>query len=277
MSLFEAVFLGVVQGLAEFLPISSSGHLSVFQNFFGMSTSGTDNLFFDVLLHLGTLAAVFAAYWGEIKSMVLEFFAMVGLRKLPRGQKPDRLSRRMIFFIIIGTLPLIAVLPVKDYVDGLYSNTFFIGFAFLVTGTLLFLSDRMTRGNKDLRSATLVDVLLVGCAQAIAVVPGLSRSGSTVAAGLTRGFSREFAVKYSFLMSIPAVLGANLLSLIDAIQEGVDWSLMPMYLAGIVAAAVSGYLAICLLKYITRKGSFGAFCYYCWGAGLVTLILSLIK
>ena len=277
MSLFDAILLGIVQGLAEFLPISSSGHLSVFQNFFGMSQSASENLFFDVLLHLGTLAAVFVAYWSEIKAIILEGLAMVGLRKLPRGQKPDRLSRRMILFIIAGTLPLIVVLPVKDVVDGLYSNTIFIGFAFLVTGTLLFLSDRMTRGNKDLKTSTVVDVLLVGCAQAVAVVPGLSRSGSTIAAGLSRGFSREFAVKFSFLLSIPAVLGANLLSLIDAIQVGVDWSLMPMYLAGVVTAAVSGYLAICLLKFITQKGSFGAFCYYCWGAGLVTLILSLIK
>ena len=277
MTFFNAIFLGIVQGLAEFLPISSSGHLSVFQNFFGMTDAATENLFFDVLLHLGTLAAVFVAYWGEVKGMILEFLAMVGIRKLPRGQKPDRLSRRMIFFIIIGTLPLLVVLPIKDVVDGLYSNTIFIGCAFLITGTLLFLSDRMTRGNKDLKSSTLVDVLLVGCAQAIAVVPGLSRSGSTVAAGLTRGFSREFAVKFSFLLSIPAVLGANLLSLVDAIQVGVDWSLMPMYLAGVVTAAVSGYLAIRLLKFITQRGSFGAFCYYCWGAGLVTLILSLIK
>lgn len=277
MKLFDAIFLGIVQGLAEFLPISSSGHLSVFQNFFGLAQTGSDNLFFDVLLHLGTLAAVFVAYWGEIKAMVLEFFSMVGLRKLPKGQKPDRLSRRLIFFIIIGTLPLFVVLPIKDLVDGLYSNTIFIGFAFLLTGTLLFLSDRMTRGNKDLKSSTLVDVLLVGCAQAVAVVPGLSRSGSTVAAGLARGFSREFAVKFSFLLSIPAVLGANVLSLIDAIQEGIDWSLMPMYLAGVVTAAVCGYLAIRLLKFITQRGSFGAFCYYCWGAGLVTLILSLIK
>jgi undecaprenyl-diphosphatase len=277
MSFFDAILLGVVQVLAEFLPISSSGHLSVFQNFFGMTQDAADNLFFDVLLHLGTLAAVFVAYWGEIKAIILEAFTMVGLRKLPRGQKPDRLSRRMILFIIAGTLPLLVVLPVKDVVDGLYSNTIFIGFAFLVTGTLLFLSDRMTRGNKDLKSSTVVDVLLVGCAQAIAVVPGLSRSGSTIAAGLSRGFSREFAVKFSFLLSIPAVLGANLLSLIDAIQTGVDWSLMPMYLAGIVTAAISGYLAICLLKFITQKGSFGGFCYYCWGAGLVTLILSLIK
>jgi len=277
MSLFDAIFLGVVQGLAEFLPISSSGHLSVFQNFFGMTQDASENLFFDVLLHLGTLAAVFVAYWPEVKALVLEGLTMVGLRKLPRGQKPDRLSRRMIFFIVLATLPLVVVLPIKDYVDGLYSNTIFIGCAFLMTGTLLFLSDRMTRGNKDLRSATLVDVLLVGCAQAIAVVPGLSRSGSTVAAGLTRGFSREFAVKFSFLLSIPAVLGANVLSLIDAIQIGVDWSLMPMYLAGVATAAVSGYLAIRLLKFITQRGNFGAFCYYCWGAGLVTLILSLIK
>lgn len=277
MSFFDAILLGIIQGLAEFLPISSSGHLSVFQNFFGMTQDAADNLFFDVLLHLGTLAAVFVAYWGEIKAIVLEGLTMVGLRKLPRGQKPDRLSRRMILFIIAATLPLLVVLPVKDVVDGLYSNTIFIGCAFLVTGTLLFLSDRMTRGNKDLKSATIIDALLVGCAQAVAVVPGLSRSGSTIAAGLSRGFSREFAVKFSFLLSIPAVLGANLLSLIDAAQAGIDWSLMPMYAAGVITAAVSGYLAIRLLKFITQRGSFGAFCYYCWGAGLVTLILSLIK
>lgn len=277
MKLYEAILLGVIQGLAEFLPISSSGHLSVFQHFFGMTTDASDNLFFDVLLHLGTLVAVFVAYWGEIKGMILEFFTMIGVRKLPRGQKPDRLSRRLIFFIIVATLPLVLVLPIKDYVDGLYGNTFFIGFAFLLTGTLLFLSDRMTRGNKDLKSSTIVDALLVGCAQAVAVVPGLSRSGSTVSAGLARGFGREFAVKFSFLLSIPAVLGANLLSLIDAIQAGIDWALMPMYIAGVLTAAVSGYLAIRLLKFITQRGSFGAFCYYCWGAGLVTLILSLIK
>lgn len=277
MSFWSAIFLGIVQGLAEFLPISSSGHLSVFQNFLGLTNVEAENLFFDVLLHLGTLAAVFVAYWGEIKALVLEFFTMIGVRKLPRGQKPDRLSRRMIFFIILGTLPLFVVLPIKDKVEGLYGNTFFIGFAFLLTGTLLFLSDRMNRGHKDLRTATILDILIVGIGQAIAVVPGLSRSGTTISCGMTRGFDREFAVKFSFLLSIPAVLGANILSLIDAIQVGIDWSLMPMYLAGVVTAAVSGYLAIRLLKFITQKGSFGAFCYYCWGAGLVTLILSLIN
>ena len=276
MTYFSAIFLGLIQGIAEFLPISSSGHLAFFQNVVGIA-NGEENMFFDVLLHLGTLVAVFVAYWSEIKALILEFFTMIGVRKLPKGQKPDRLSRRIILFIILGTLPLFLVLPVKDRVEGLYSNAIFIGCAFLITGLLLFLSDRLNHGNKDIKSASILDVLIVGVGQALATVPGISRSGTTISAGLSRGFGREFAVKFSFLLSIPAVLGANILSLIDAIQEGIDWSLMPMYLAGVAVAAISGYLAIRLLKYISQKGSFGGFCYYCWGIGLVTLILSLVK
>lgn len=277
MNYISAIFLGLVQGLAEFLPISSSGHLSFFQSFLGLMDVEKENLFFDVLLHLGTLVAVFVAYWSEIKALVLEFFTMVGVRKLPKGEKPDMLSRRMIFFIILATLPLFLVLPIKDKVEQLYTNTFFIGFAFLLTGTLLFFSDRIGRGGKDLRTVTVLDVVLVGCSQALATVPGLSRSGTTITCGMMRGFDRQFAVKFSFLMSIPAVLGANILSFIDAVQTGVDWSYMPQYLVGVIVAAVSGYLAIRLLKYITAKGKFGGFSYYCWGAGLLTLILSLIK
>ena len=277
MTYLSAIFLGLIQGLAEFLPISSSGHLAFFQEVVAVLDAGEESLFFDVLLHLGTLVAVFVAYWAEIKSLILEFFTMVGVRKLPQGQKPDRLSRRMILFIILGTLPLFAVLPVKDFVEGLYSNPMFIGCAFLGTGLILFLSDRLNRGNKDVKNASILDVLLVGCGQALATVPGISRSGTTISVGLARGFSREFAVKYSFLLSIPAVLGANILSLIDAVGEGIDWSRMPMYLAGVATAMISGYLAIRLLKYISRKSSFGGFAYYCWGIGLVTLILSLVK
>ena len=277
MTYFSAIFLGLIQGIAEFLPISSSGHLAFFQEVVAIFDTGDESIFFDVLLHLGTLAAVFVAYWAEIKALVLEFFTMIGVRKLPKGQKPDRLSRRMILFIILGTLPLFLILPVKDYVEGLYQNPIFIGCAFLGTGLILFLSDRMSRGSKTIKNASLVDVLLVGCGQALATVPGISRSGTTISVGLARGFSREFAVKLSFLLSIPAVLGANILSLLDAVKEGIDWTLMPVYLVGVAVAAVSGYLAIRLLKYISQKGSFGGFAYYCWGIGLVTLILSLVK
>ncbi len=275
MDLITAVVLGLVQGIAEFLPISSSGHLAIFQNLLGFKGLGEEDMFFDILLHLATLCAVFVAYWPEIKALVLEFFTMVGVRKLPHGQKPDRLSRRMIFFIIIATLPLFVVLPVKDYVEGLKNNMMFIGCALLATGGLLFASDRLNRGNKDLKSASILDVVLVGCAQALATIPGLSRSGTTISAGLGRGFSREFAVKFSFLMSIPAILGAFILEIVDLFENQIVFH--PMYLVGMAVAAISGYLSICLLKFITRRGNFGGFCYYCWGAGLVTLVLSLIK
>ena len=276
MSYISAIILGLVQGVAEFLPISSSGHLSLFQHFFQQTDVEQDHKFFSVLLHLGTLVAVFFAYRRDIAELLREFFCMVHLRKLPQGQTPDIPARRMILMIIVATLPLLLVFPIKDRVELLYQNTFFIAFALVLTGTLLFVSDRMPRGHKTAGTATMGDAILVGLAQAVAVVPGLSRSGTTISAGMARGFDRTYAVKFSFLMSIPAVLGANILSIVDAVKAGIDTSLLPMYLVGVLVAMVSGYASISLLRFISRKGRFGGFAYYCWGAGLVTLILSLI-
>jgi len=275
MTYWQAIFLGIVQGIAEFLPISSSGHLAVLQAFLKIGNM-EGHLFFDVLLHLGTLAAVVLFYWQDVRTLFSEALEMVHLKKRPRGRKPDRLKRRMISFLIIGTLPLLLVVFWKDAVESLYANTFFIGFAFLATGGLLFLADRLGHGNKTEKSATISDVLIVGLAQALAVTPGISRSGATISAGMLRGFDRNFAVRFSFLLSVPAVLGANILSLVDAVRAGIEWSFVPMYLAGVLAAFVVGYSAIYLLKLIVQRGRFGGFAYYCWGAGLVTLILSLI-
>ena len=182
----------------------------------------------------------------------------------------------LIFLVILGTLPLFLILPIKDTVEQLYYNTYFIAFALLATGCLLYLSDRLAKGRKTEKNATIVDVLLVGVSQAIATVPGLSRSGTTIAAGLMRGFDRTFAVRYSFLLSLPAVLGANILSLKDAVQEGVDWGMLPIYLVGMVVSAVVGYFAIRLVNLLTDKGKFGNFAYYCWGVGALTLILSIL-
>ena len=275
MSFLSAIILGLIQGIAEFLPISSSGHLAFFQNFFGLANVEEDNLFFDVLLHLGTLVAVFIAYRSEIGELIREFFGMFS-RSEERSARPNVPARRMILLLIVATLPLLVVLPVKSRVEALYYNTFFIGFAFIVTGVLLAVSDRFRNGSKTERNATILDALLVGVGQAFAVIPGLSRSGTTISAGLFRGFDRQFAVRFSFLLSIPAVLGANILSLIDAVSAGIDWSLMPVYLVGMIVAGVSGYAAIRLLNYIAGKGRFGGFAWYCWGAGIVTLVLSLI-
>jgi undecaprenyl-diphosphatase len=278
VSFLSSIFLGLVQGIAEFLPISSSGHLSLFQHFFGLT--GTDgDLFFDVLLHLGTLIAIFVYYWHDIVKLVKEAIHLVVCIFSPKQRKAmGRLSAdgRMILMIIVATIPLIVVLPIKDKVESLYSNTYFIGFALLVTGAILFYSDRMARGKKTARSATFLDALLVGVGQAIAVVPGLSRSGTSISAGMMRGFKRTFAVRFSFLMSIPAVVGANVVSIGDAVSAGIDASAMPAYIVGTLVAAVSGYFAIRLVNMLADKGKFGNFAYYCWGVGAAAIVATLI-
>ena len=277
MSLISALLLGVVQGITEFLPVSSSGHLAIARNLLDLQVEGTDGTFFDVLLHLGTLVAVFVAYWPDIRDMILEFFQ--GVKDLAHHNTPNPVppARRLIVLIIAGTLPLFLVLPVKDVVEGLSDNMYFVAGALLVTGFLLFASDRVRKGRKTEKTATVVDALLVGVGQAIATCPGISRSGTTITAGCFVGFDRKFAVRFSFLMSIPAILGANILSLKDALAGSIQWSDMPVYLAGVATAAVVGYACIRLLKMIADKGKFGFFAYYCWAMGALTLVLTLVR
>ena len=276
MSLLQSVFLGFVQGVAEFLPISSSGHLAIFQNLFHM-TAGENDLFFDVFLHLGTLIAVFAVYWRDIQAMAAEVITMAFSGKNTRVSGERRLTRRLLLLIFVGTIPLLGAVFWKDSVEKLYHNTFFIGFALIVTGLMLYFSDHLGSGEKTLKDMTLTDALLIGFGQMFAVIPGLSRSGATISVALARDFDREFAIKFSFLLSIPAVIGANILTFIDAVQEGITLSHIPLYLAGMVTAAVFGYLAIRLVRQLASRGRFGAFAYYCWGAGAFTLIVSLIS
>ena len=274
MSLLSSIILGLIQGVAEFLPISSSGHLAIAEHLLGMTGLEIPE-FFDVLLHLGTLIAVFAAYWDDIRDMVVEFFC--GVRDLAHRTTPTPVppARRLILLIIVGTLPLLVVLPIKDLVEGLADNMYFVGGAVIVTGFLLFASDRVKKGRKTEKNATLVDVLLVGAAQAVATCPGISRSGTTITAGCFVGFDRKFAVRFSFLLSIPAILGANVLSIKDALAT-VVWSEVPVDLVGVAVAAAVGYACIRLLKMIADKGKFGFFAYYCWIVGAITLVLTVI-
>ena len=275
MSLLSSIILGLIQGVAEFLPISSSGHLAIAEHLLGMTGLEIPE-FFDVLLHLGTLVAVFAAYWEDIRDMVVEFFC--GVRDLAHRTTPTPVppARRLILLIIVGTLPLLVVLPIKDLVEGLADNMYFVGGALIVTGFLLFASDRVKKGRKTEKNAALLDVLLVGAAQAIATCPGISRSGTTITAGCFVGFDRKFAVRFSFLLSIPAILGANVLSIKDALAT-VVWSEVPVYLVGVAVAAAVGYACIRLLKMIADKGKFGFFAYYCWIVGAITLVLTVIQ
>lgn len=279
MSYLSAIFLGLVQGIAEFLPISSSGHLSIFQNFLGLS--GVDDgshVVFDILLHLATLVAVCAFYRRDIAAIIIEgidYVKSVG-HPVP-GEKKRYPAVRLLVMMFFATLPLFLILPFKDAVESLYNNTYFIGGALIFCGCMLFFSDRLPRGHKTEKNMRIRDALVIGAFQAIATVPGISRSGSTITAGVAMGLNRNFAVKFSFLLSIPAILGANILTLADVIAEGgMAEGMWGYYLVGMAVALVSGYLSLWLVKYISQKGKFGYFAYYCWAVGLVTIILSIV-
>ncbi len=277
MSIWTAVLLGLVQGVAEFLPISSSGHLAIAEHLLSIPGAGAVPEFYDVLLHLGTLVAVFAAYWDDIRDMIVEFFAGVGDLAHHRSPAPVPPARRLILLIIVGTLPLFAMVPFRRFFTGLGDSMYFIGGALLFTGCLLFASDHARRGRKTEKTATMLDALIVGLGQAVALCPGVSRSGMTITMGCFTGFERKFAVRFAFLLSIPAVLGANILTLKDALDAGVDWASVPIYLVGVAVAAASGYASIRLLRYVADKGRFGAFAYYCWAAGALTLALTAVR
>lgn len=275
MGYFTSVLLGLIQGIAEFLPISSSGHLSLFQNLLGLVEE--EDIFFDVLLHLGTLISVCVVYFQDIVDMVRDFFTMLRNLFSKKQVAKSTANTRQVLMLIVATLPLVLVVFIKDKVEGLYGNTIFIGAALLVTGGILFASDRLQKGKKTARTATMTDALIVGLGQAVAVVPGLSRSGTTISIGMLRGFDRKFAVRFSFLMSIPAILGAGILQISDAVAVGIDTKLIPVYLMGMLMAALSGFIAIKLVNILTQKGKFGNFAYYCWAVGLLAIIATLVK
>ncbi len=277
MKFWMAIVLGLVQGVAEFLPISSSGHLALLEHFFNMEEP--DDLF-NVLLHFATLIAVCIAYREDIIAMIKEFFrglAVMFSGPANRTEERPPEARRLVFLVIIGTLPLFLVLPFQDFVEGLAASPAFVSCALIVTGIILFAADRKKDGKKTARTATVQDAVLVGLAQGLATIPGLSRSGTTISAGMALGLNRQFAVRYSFLLSLPAVLGATLLKVIKVIGAGgIDTQVIPMYLTGMVLAGVVGYFAVQLVKLLADKGKFGGFAFYCWALGLAALIAQAI-
>ncbi len=277
MNFFTSLLLGIVQGIAEFLPISSSGHLSIFQNLFKLNYTEEDNLLFEVMLHLGTLVAVCLVYRKDLVPMVKETFQLITGKGNGGKSEDGRITTPVRTTILVGvaTLPLFIVLLFNSAFERLFSNLSFIALALLVTGVLLYAADRIPRGKKDARSITVKDVLLIGAAQAIAVVPGLSRSGTTIAAGTALGLKRSFATKFSFLLSIPAVIGSVILEFFKALIDGVNWSLFPLYLVGMVVAGVVGYFAIGLMRRFVEQCKLTYFSYYCWGVGAIVLIVSM--
>lgn len=261
MDIINVIIQGAVQGLTEFLPVSSSGHLSVIQHVTGYT--GDDALILMIVLHLGTLAAVLVAFWKTVWGMIKEFFLTIG--DIFTGKfswKNMNGSRRMMFMVIIATLLLVPVYLFKDFFtaregDG---DIIFEGLAFMFTAVMLFLSDRC-HGRKQAEDMKVKDAVTVGLFQCVALFPGVSRSGSTTAAGLFCGLNKETAVSFAFVLGIPAILGGSVLEIGDALKSDMqlDWVMLGI---GFVISAIVGFLAIKLVKWLIKNDRFKIFGIY---------------
>ena len=286
MSVLQSIFLGIVQGLTEFLPVSSSGHLAIIQNFFKIDTGSS--ILFDILLHLGTLLVVFVVYWKDIWKLILEALHMLGdifanlgicLRNKKAAEKTRYRKivrtnyRKFVVLLIVSTIPtgIIGILGEKLIKNA--SDTLLVpGICLLITGVLLLISDRVQNCYKIPKDVTYKEGVLVGAAQGLATLPGLSRSGTTITACLLCGFDRKFAVKYSFILSIPAILGAAVLEIKDVGQEVIPGGMVGTYAAGMVAAAIVGYICIRSMLVVVKNKKFKYFAYYCFAVGVISII-----
>ena len=276
MTILNAIVLGLIQGIAEFLPISSSGHMSVLGNLFDVVTVNDGHLLFDAMLKLGALAAVVVVYWQDIRDIFFEVLGMIGIGPQADQRKERYPFARLFVMLFVATLPLFLVLPVIKRINTLNSRNVFIGAALVLTGGMLYVSDRMTPGRKSERSMTLLDALIIGICQCVSVIPGLSRTAATITGGISTGLKPDFALKFSFLLSLPAMFGAVILRLADAFGQGVDVHNIPAYLVGMLASMLSGIGAICFMRKFFEKGKFGGFAYYCWVFGVLSIILTMI-
>lgn len=278
MSVLISILLGLVQGITEFLPVSSSGHLSILQNLLELRYDEGGHLLFDALLQLGTLVSLFIVYRPEIRGIAKDAGSFI-LKRGDEGRTQDGRMKpglRMLYLIIIGTIPMIFTLFFVKFVDQLYIKMAFVAFAMLVTGALLYVSDKFTAGKKTEKSCRFFDAFMIGLAQMVSVIPGLSRAGMTITVGLARGCSRDFAVRFAFLLAIPAGIVSFLSGVVKALRAGIVWANVPVYLLGMVIAAVIGIVSLLIVRKLAASGKLGKLCYYCWAAGLVILIISFI-
>lgn len=286
MSLLEAIFLGFVQGVAEFLPVSSSGHLAIFEKIFGIDEAG---IAFDVFLHIGTLVAVLLVFWRDVSRLFVEGVGIVAdscvnayafikakkTKETPIYRKVIRSAyRKFAMLVIVSTIPtgIIGMLG-RELVDKSSDTLIVPGLCLLITAVLLFMSDQIPDGTKTPKRTTYANAVFMGICQGIATLPGLSRSGTTITSGLLCGLRRDFAVKYSFIMSIPAIIGAAMVEIPD-MQRDIATTSAVYYIVGVIISAVVGFVCIKTMLIIVKNKKFKYFAYYCAVVGVIAVIAS---
>jgi undecaprenyl-diphosphatase len=263
MTALHALVLGIVQGLTEFLPVSSSGHLVVVPWVLGWDSPG---LVFDTTVHWGTLLAVVIYFWSDLVNLIV-----AGWNGLVKFSLEDP-EAKLAWGIVVATIPgALAGALLDKWFESLFQKPMYVGVALLVTASILFVSERIGRRSRGTESINWLDAILIGTAQAFAIIPGISRSGATMSTGLARNLRREVAARYSFLLSIPIIFGAGLFKLKDLLETGVTANQATVLLVGFAAAAISGYLAIDFLMKFVRTKPFYIFAAYCLLAGLFVL------
>lgn len=276
MGYIEAIVLGLVQGLSEFLPISSSGHLALLENLFEIREESV--LFFAVLLHIGTLVSIFIVYHEDIYALIKELgllfkdiFSGKGLRI------EERPIRKLGIMIIVSSIPTaIMGLLFSNFIDKVFGSLIVISICWIITGFILFFSEKLKTNSKEIEGMKYRNAIFIGICQGLAIMPGISRSGSTIVGSLVTGLKREFAVEFAFLISIPAILGSAILEFPKAIKAGIDPSTIGPMIVGFLVAAISGYFAITTMIRIVSKHKMIYFSYYVWVIGVGTFIYSIL-
>ncbi|MDY4837867.1 MAG: undecaprenyl-diphosphate phosphatase [Lachnospiraceae bacterium] len=291
MTIVQAIILGVIQGLTEFLPVSSSGHLAIMKNILRMDLE--TGALYDVLLHVATLVAICIVMRKDIVKLILEFISIVRdvftnfLIFIDRiTHKDDQYYikimssayRRFVVLIIVSSIPTAIIgFLLNDIIETVENELLVPGICLIATAVIILISDFLADGTKKPKDATVYDAFAIGTAQGIATLPGLSRSGTTITACILCGFDRKFAVKYSFIMSMPAIFGALILKLSKISSETVTGGDIAVYIVGMVIAAVVGYFALIFTTRLVQKKSFKYFAFYCFGIGVVSIIAYIIS
>ena len=291
MTIVQAIILGVIQGLTEFLPVSSSGHLAIMKNILRMDLE--TGALYDVLLHVATLVAICIVMRKDIAKLILEFSLTVRdvftnfLIFIDRiTHKDDQYYikimssayRRFVVLIIVSSIPTAIIgFLLNDIIETVENELLVPGICLIATAVIILISDFLADGTKKPKDATVYDAFAIGTAQGIATLPGLSRSGTTITACILCGFDRKFAVKYSFIMSMPAIFGALILKLSKISSETVTGGDIAVYIVGMVIAAVVGYFALIFTTKLVQKKSFKYFAFYCFGIGVVSIIAYIIS
>jgi len=266
LTIFEAFWLGILQGLTEFLPVSSSGHLVIAQAVAGIRNPG---MAFEIYVHFGTLLSILVIFRNDLSEIIISFIRKLKSPKtLISGYKDDK-NYRLLILLLLATIPAGVIgLLFKDFFEKTFSDINFVGFALILTGIILFISKFAVNRNKEVCRKR---ALLIGFAQALAIFPGISRSGTSITAAMISGVSGEQSARFSFLLAIPAIAGATLLQLLDISSSGAGNISYVIAGVGIVSSFITGTLAISLLMQVMRKGKMHYFSGYCIAAGLVTI------